>query len=521
MPMMTVKGKERPRVEITPRLGAITRTRYHYRFPGLSPEVAFRVPDNNLINLERAVLERVFYVKNADGTFSAPPKPQPGVFEQRTAPFLEALKGHLSPTIPITHEEFVGLYKDRRKKIYDNARLSLVDQPLTKKDARCKSFVKADKMNITEKPDPAARLIQPRSPRFNIVVGCYLKPIEHRVYRAINKVYGYPTIMKGYNSDQTGKVISAKWRSFHKPVGITIDAKRFDQHVHDKALDLAHQVYLHLYKNFVKELKELLDYDYTTEGVCYLQEAVLKYWHDAQRISGSMDTAMGNIIVMTGMLHPYLTAKKIKFQVVNNGDDSTIFVEAKDAHKLDDLQQYFHELGFTMKIENIARELEHVVFCQTRPVLCTHRNQDGKLVDTYRMIRDPHTCLAKDTTCIFSFESPTSLGKYCTVFGEGGLSLSSGIPILQEFYKMFKRVPCPQRGKVTFETGMAHNCVDMISEEREITPQCRYSFWLAFGILPDEQIAYENFYRSSNITWDGLRVSNRQQFPLWPPNVSV
>lgn len=510
---MKIGKKTVPRVEINLRPGQLSRPRYHYRLPGLAPPVDFRVPNNNMTNLKRAVLERVFYVKDkVTGNFSPPPKPLSGVFEQRTSMFLGAVKKHLSPTIPITHEDFVGLYKDRRKMIYEQARLSLLDKPWSKRDAVCQSFVKADKLNTSEKPDPAPRLIQPRSPRFNVVVGSFLKPIEHRVYRAINKAFRYPTVMKGYNANQTGRVIAAKWNAFKQAIGITIDATRFDQHIHGGALKLAHEVYLWIYRNHKKILQKMLDEDFTTTGKCFLPEGILKYFAGPQRISGSMDTAMGNIIVMTAMLFDYLEQMNIQYQVINNGDDSTIFIEAADEHKLSDLQAYFLTLGFTMKIENVARELEKVVFCQTQPIWTP---------DGYRMTRDPHVCLAKDTTCLFSFTSPTSLGKYCQVFGAGGLSLASGIPILQAFYQMFLRVPGGEESKVTFETGMAFSSHGMESKVSPIHPQTRYSFWRAFGITPDEQVCFENHYHASSITWDGLRDPNRQNFPQFPPNITV
>lgn len=494
-------------MEVKKRLGGLSRTRNYYRLDGLAPSVDFRVHSCDLVSLERGVLERVFYVKDEADRFNSPPKPIPGVYESEFAKFFREVTKYLRSTIPITPEHFVSLYKDRRKHTYAAAAEDLLIHPLTRKDARTKSFVKADKLNFDAKPDPAPRIIQPRSPRYNVAVGCYIKPIEKRVYRAINKVFGHPTVMKGYNASQVGTVIAAKWHAFSVPVGITIDAKRFDQHVHVPALKCEHEIYYFIYRSSKGKLRKLLDMQLENNGVCYTDEGVLIYTRDGTRCSGDMNTALGNIILMCSMVYTYMLPKNIKYQLVNNGDDSTIITEAKHIHLFDDLKPYFLSLGFSMKIENIAYELEKIVFCQASPVWTP---------DGYRMVRDPHISLAKDCTCIFSLTSPSSLSKYCSVFGEAGLSLTSGIPILQEFYKVFKRVPYSASNYV-MESGMAMLASGMSPKEAPVHARTRYSFWRAFNITPDEQRVFEEIYTNATLTWTpGV---DPEPFPPWPPTV--
>jgi hypothetical protein len=45
----------------------------------------------------------------------------------------------------------------------------------------------------------------------------------------------------------------------------------------------------------------------------------------------------------------------------------------------------------------------------------------------------------------------------------------------------------------------------MDSKCSEPTPQTRFSFWKAFDITPDEQVALESFYDSVPIRWDGAK----------------
>jgi hypothetical protein len=66
----------------------------------------------------------------------------------------------------------------------------LATKPFTAKDAYLNSFVKGELVNLSDsKPDPAPRIIQPRSARYNVLVGCFLRPLEHKLYEAITEVF--------------------------------------------------------------------------------------------------------------------------------------------------------------------------------------------------------------------------------------------------------------------------------------------------------------------------------------------
>jgi hypothetical protein len=80
-------------------------------------------------------------------------------------------------------------------------------KPIRVLDSHLKTFVKAEKINWSTKPDPAPRVIQPRDPRYNVEVGRFLLPLEHKVYDKIDELFGSPTIMSKYNSVQQAEVI--------------------------------------------------------------------------------------------------------------------------------------------------------------------------------------------------------------------------------------------------------------------------------------------------------------------------
>ena len=121
---------------------------------------------------------------------------------------------------------------------------SLEGLSVQRRDAYLKTFVKAEKINTTKKPDPAPRVIQPRNVRYNVEVGRYLRRFEHYLYRGTDEIWNGPTIIKGYTVKQIGKIARDAWDSFVSPVAIGFDMKRFDQHVSSDALKWEHSVYL-------------------------------------------------------------------------------------------------------------------------------------------------------------------------------------------------------------------------------------------------------------------------------------
>jgi hypothetical protein len=358
-------------------------------------------------------------------------------------------------------------------------------------------FVKGEFINGDVKNDPAPRAIQPRHPRYNAALGVYIQPLEGRVYRALARLCGGPTVMKGYNADQTGKILATAWSEFNSPVGIGMDASRFDQHVSVEALRFEHSVYLGAYKAHtsqrqLQELEELLQYQVENRGVSRLPEANVRYEVQGNRMSGDMNTALGNCILMCLMVRQYCSERSIKFRLLDNGDDATVIVEECDAERyLAEVKPWFLKMGFTMKVEAPVRILEQVEFCQTHPVLV-----DGH----YRMVRNPTTALSKDTT----WKTPAftrhgaiderAARAWLRAVGQCGMSLCSGIPVMQAFYSHLIEAGVTSKkvqGHGDGQSGFERMAMGLRRGPRPVTAATRHSFWLAFGILPDVQVCLE------------------------------
>jgi hypothetical protein len=179
--------------------------------------VKYGVHNNNNYNLSRAVLERVFLVKRGE-TFTRPPQPDARAFDERMLKFKMKMRRLIQTATMYTPQEFVDSYTGRKRIVYSRALESLALKSIEVQDSFISAFVKAEKCDFVAKVDPAPRVIQPRSPRYNLSVGLYIKKIEHHIYRLIKKIFGAHTVTKGMNAIKCARVIKRKWDKFIDPV---------------------------------------------------------------------------------------------------------------------------------------------------------------------------------------------------------------------------------------------------------------------------------------------------------------
>lgn len=477
---------------VTRRPG-LSKSRQYTIINKVSTDIDFGVHNSNIVNLERGVLERVFYVQR-DGVFVAPPRPAPGAFASKLHQFKTLLCRRLPPTTPLRYEAFPTLYWGRKRTIYTNAVASLYREDVNATDAVIKCFVKAEKINFSAKKDPAPRIISPRNPRYNVALGCYLKPVEHVLYDCIGDVFGSPTITKGLNVHQVADLIHIKWRRFHNPVAVGLDASRFDQHVSREALQWEHSIYNSWYNQDTK-LKWLLQLQLRNKCRGYTNDGKLKYTTDGTRMSGDMNTAMGNCLIMCGLVYAFAREMQIPIELVNNGDDCVVIMPGIHLKKFNsELPAWFVTMGFTMKVEKPVRVMEQIEFCQMHPIW------DGK---RWVMVRNPAVAIGKDSISIKPLNSEKLYRKWLGAVGEGGLSLTGGIPVMQEFYCCLEQQSggLRLRNDPTMDTGWWHLTRGMARKYSNITPEARVSFYLAFNVTPDAQVAIEEYYRKTKPTW--------------------
>lgn len=494
------------------------------RVSGVSPNIQIIPFNNDITTLERAIKERVFFVKNLDKEspqkFVPPPRPAPGLFAQRLSNTLGMLEGFLPSTAPMSHQQFVDSTPSRKRKVYQQALEDISCHGLNlESDSKVKVFVKYEKTDHTSKADPVPRVISPRDPKYNLALGRYLRPMEERIFKALGKLFGHRTVMKGMDTDVTARVIQEKWNMFNKPVAIGLDASRFDQHVSLEALEFEHSVYLKCVRRLVDKRKLANILRHQLKNKCYgnTPDGAVSYTIEGTRMSGDMNTSLGNCVLMCMMIHAYGLHKGVNIQLANNGDDCVVFLEQSDLATFSEgLFEWFLEMGFNMAIEEPSYELEHIEFCQCRPVF------DGV---KHTMCRNPRSAIAKDSVYLKHVDQFVTYSSWLNAVGTGGIALAGGLPIFNAFYDCYKRNSrarwfSSRKNRMKTLTSVDDSLPWFMRElglkgkrtSAEPSPASRASFYLAWGVTPCEQLELEKYYKTLKLDNTTLLEEH-----LWQP----
>lgn len=435
--------------------------------------------NNSVSNILRGLGERLKMVPDGSGGFSPPPQPLLWDLEDYRLRVLQKMPKHL---VPKTHDEFVMLYDGPKRKRYEAAARSLLERQLEERDWKIRLFIKDEIVCSWQKTDPAPRLISPRSPEYCLEVGCYIKPIEHLLYKAVARVWGETTIAKGLNFNERGQLVKEKWDSFSKPVAVGLDASRFDQHVSLRALQWEHSIYTGCYPGSGR-LKWLLKKQLVNQGETYVDDHRISYTHTGGRMSGDMNTALGNCLIMTGLVWQYARSLGMKVKLINDGDDCVVFMDQSDLELFTkNLQPWFLDRGFSMKVEAPAYCLEEIEFCQCHPVW------NG---EQYTMCRNLHKALFTDVAHVG--RTHEELSRIRQAISDSGIAWSRGLPIFPAFYQ---RLATGAKPMVLYNSGTYWNAKGCNTGTTTVTSEARLSFFRAFGLDPQEQVAVEKFYSS-------------------------
>lgn len=403
--------------------------------------------------------------------------------------------GHFEPW---TFEQVLQSFTADRRKRYQVAYDSLVRDPLDINDARISAFVKAEKINPLEKENPDPRMIQARDPRYNICIAKYLRPIEHFIYNMTDR-WGYRLVAKGLNQADRASILKEKFLMFEDPVCFSIDASRWDKHVSMAVLKIEHAFYqscLPNYPEFDRLLKwQQINQVRTSTGV--------KYKCFGGRMSGDINTALGNCLLMVIMVQAAMKLLGIKYSLFDDGDDCLVLVESADFSVVESrLAGIFLEFGQELKIENIARDVRSVVFCQSKVV-------NNGINDIF--VRDWRKVLSHACCGTRHWNDPFLVRPMLGLVGVCELALNAGVPILQEFALSLIR---NSRGQIASldkmaATGLVYRVKNEYgtledaqkhAKERAVTLAAREAFEEAFDCPIWEQLEIEHRLKLWNIT---------------------
>lgn len=457
----------------------------------------------------RGLIERVWLVKRKNGTFGPPPVAKPKCLH-KVRRYTDRIIKLVPPSRKLSSSEFVAQCAPTKVKLYEQALQSdLRTRGVTARDAWIKVFIKAEKVALTKKkPDPAPRLIQPRTPKYNLRLGCYTRAIEHDVYQAIDRIWSekngsssLKTVMKGMNCEEMGQAVHDAWMHMSRRsrsgrvVAVGFDAARWDQHVGVCALKEEHRVYNTIFKS--DELAWLLRQQLDTYGRGWVvqpdkteehnYEYKVSYRRKGGRCSGDMNTGLGNVLLACCIMAT--TLEKYQCHLINNGDDCVVFF-TQESYKKFDLERFqndWTDMGFTMEKESEAYCLEEVLFCRMHPI-----NVNG----TWRMVRELSS-LEKDMYIVGRDSSSIESWLHCV--GLGGLAACAGVPIHQALYASLPRLDESNNywNSNTMSQKLKWMSAGMPTGSGEIVPsmETRLSYWRGMGVPPDDQLYFEDRLR--------------------------
>ncbi len=230
----------------------------------------------------------------------------------------------------------------------------------------------------------------------------------------------------------------------------------------------------------------------SNKGYASCRDGFVKYSVEGRRMSGDMDTALGNCLLMTAMTYSLCKTLGIRHEVMDNGDDILVIMDKQDETLFRAaVNDWYAELGFRMKVEDTVYLIEHIEFCQMHPVY------DGV---EWRMVRNL-IALSKDLVCTTNQQQ---VAKWIQAIGEGGLSLTAGLPVYQEFYSWMRRFGGQGKNKTTkwalFQSSGFFRLSCLVKRDaKPVTPLARESFYRAFGLPFCQQQELEQMYAKLNL----------------------
>lgn len=392
----------------------------------------------------------------------------------------------------LTREQAVQELSIHKRRRYLDALESLNQTPICKRDSQVRLFVKADKLDSIEDSERKPRAIQGRSPRFNLEIARYLKPIEHKLmgWKGPRRgVVRSRVFAKGLNSRQRADLILSKCAGFRKPQVFCVDATAFDSSVTQEHLRLCHLLYLSMIPD--ERFRWLLGEQIVNIGSTLHGH---KYVIRGNRMSGDVDTGIGNSLLN---ILVFATAMRMmgvrKWDFLCDGDDALVFVEEGEIDP-SSLSSVCKGLGFTLTGEPVSithGNFWEIEFCRSHPIWTP---------DGWVMCRNMQR--AVDTFGLTHRYADVPLGAYKSYLAGCGIcemAASRDLPMIGElsYYASMlsgKKIYGQEeryRGGILLSDGKLKA---LVSENRRpnVHPRTRAQVAMAFGISIEVQVDYEN-----------------------------
>nr|WKV34442.1 MAG: RNA-dependent RNA polymerase [Riboviria sp.] len=402
------------------------------------------------------------------------PKPVPMAINALRSLTISMAKS-LPCSSPIPLEEVALCFPANKRKLYKQVVQSLSESGLTMRDVRVTAFVKQEKLQDTSK-DP--RMIQYRSPRFNVMLARFTRPLESTLY-GLRDVDGQRMVAKGMNMRKRALTLRRMWLTFLDPVALSLDLSRWDMHCNVSLIKIMHLFYLTMIPD--KEFKGLLSHQLLN---IVLTKGGLRYKVQGNVMSGDMTTALGNCVLIIII---QLTLRKltgIHFKILDDGDDHVVLVERHEAQLLmSKMELWFKSLGLSLRVDGQTDEFQNIVFCQHKPIY--HHG-------VWEMMPDPRKVLATAFTVTGKRDVQVYLRE---VWGMRAL-LHQGQPILGPIFRNLTLKYPP----IAHNRGTQYVGLDRLTkadgrstiEIHDVELEARQQVYVMWGFEPDDQVRLES-----------------------------
>jgi hypothetical protein len=322
---------------------------------------------------------------------------------------------------PMSESAVLNYYgpSTNKARLYSEAYEELKYRSVSARDAKVTMFVKAEKLILEEDESPCVkdpRAIQFRGIAYSARLAQYTLALEMPFYRCT------PGATKGLSNADKGIMLSDMISRFVDPVYLELDCSRFDAHVSSKLLSAEHSFYNKVFHS--NELRSMLRLQ--NSNVVYSRHG-LKYKLEGGRMSGDMNTALGNNVLQWGMIHTWLSEYEIPYEFVFDGDDSVIVMERKDASKVDPSR---YEILFGMKAKlKMHTSIELVEYCKGH----FFGNPGGLTFG-----RKPLDALLKDSHTTIRFTRKKDLDDYMYTLGCCMVHMYNRVPIMWKLANLIR-----------------------------------------------------------------------------------
>lgn len=350
------------------------------------------------------------------------------------------------------------------------------------------------------------RAIQFRDPRMNAALARHLSPVEHAVVNAIgDNPSGVPFMAKGRDLFDRANMLLRMAYGYRRPIFVLADHSRFDAHVSVAHLEEEHRFYLRA-RGYSKELKEILSWQLRNFG---RTEGGILYKTVGKRMSGDLNTGLGNSVINYGLLRSWVNSGRVKADILLDGDDSIIVMEEDDYTLLPEMAAYMKELGFVTEYDTTT-DVQQAEFCQSRIVY-------GR--------KGPYFCRDPKKWCQTHLISPETRGPDTSLAVLRAsiaftLTFNPAHPMLAPYVRWLKRHPGLEWVPEYWRYRMGDTAMEIARDVEYLEPTVaeRRSFANAWGISPGLQEAFEREVNVLTLVPQTKEAKQRQRLPLPNPD---